>query len=89
MTISYEISKADAKRVRGIAERAKLVAMNLDEASTILDLAMCNANGTPLDFAKLAAFDDYNFAHDVFGISNHLDRATGQLRPEFLPRCAR
>lgn len=87
--ISFDISKPDAKRVRAIVERAAQIAPNLDQASAILDLAMCNANGTHLHFAKLEGFAEYDFAHDVFGIINHMDRATGQLRGEFQPRCAR
>jgi hypothetical protein len=87
--VSYDISKADAKRVRAIVQRAKVISPGLDEAAYILDLAACHANGTRLDLAKLEGFAEYDFAHDVFGIINHLDRATGQLRGHFEPRCAK
>lgn len=53
-----------------------------------MDLAATHANGCKLDLDKLLAFDNFNFAHDVFGIREHLDRKTGKLKDFFLPRCA-
>lgn len=52
-----------------------------------MNLVACHANGTPLDFERLARFDAFNFAHDVFGIDRHIDRDTGKLSNCFLPRC--
>lgn len=59
-----------------------------------MDLAAVHANGCPLDLEKLLAADDFNFAHDVFGIYRHLDRdgkspTGGKLLDLFLPRTAR
>lgn len=54
-----------------------------------MDLSACNANGCPLHFAALLAADEHNFVHDVEGISEHMDRQTGQLKDHFLPRFAR
>jgi hypothetical protein len=45
-------------------------------------------NSCPLDLAGLLATDDYNFAHDVFGIRRHIDRETGDLTDCFVPRYA-
>ena len=42
----------------------------------------------PLDLDQLLKFDDFNFAHDITGISFNLDRVTGKLENCFLPRCA-
>ncbi len=53
-----------------------------------MDLVACHANGCPLDFERLSDADDFNIAHDVFGIRRHLDRETGQLTDHFLPRYA-
>jgi hypothetical protein len=53
-----------------------------------MDLMATHANGCPLDFAKLAGFDDFNLVHDVSGIQRHIDRDTGTLGGCFLPRCA-
>ena len=35
---------------------------------------------------ELAEADDFNLAHDVFGIHRHIDEATGELRDCFVPR---
>lgn len=40
----------------------------------------------PLDFERLKTTDEFNLAHDVLGITRHLDRETGELRHCFLPR---
>lgn len=40
----------------------------------------------PLATGRLLAADDFNFAHDVFGIRRHLDRENGKLVDCFLPR---
>ena len=42
----------------------------------------------PLDFNKLLAFPDFDFAHDMRGMINHAD-GEGVLRDCFLPRCAK
>jgi hypothetical protein len=54
----------------------------------MMDLEAVHSNGCPLDFDKLLSFDDGNFAHDVLGIRQHIDRETGQLAGYFMPRCA-
>lgn len=60
-----------------------------NKMSTAMDISATNANGCPLDLAKLLTFGDFDFAHDVWGIRNHIDRTTGKLMDHFLPRCAR
>jgi hypothetical protein len=92
-----EVSFFATKRERGLseicAERARRMAhragweYSMQDAE--MDLLATHANGCPLDFEKLVGFDDFNFAHDVFGIRRHLERETGQLLHCFLPRCAR
>lgn len=46
----------------------------------------CVHNTTPLDLEKLLIADDFNFAHDVFGIVENLNRETGELMYCFRPR---
>lgn len=77
---------ADAER-RGITQKK-------DRLTHSMDLAACIAQGCDLDLNKLAAFDDFNLAHDIHGINRHLDRddsspTAGGLLHHFLPRCAR
>lgn len=75
-----------AQRAIKLAEKYDLV-YNLQSAE--MDLSACHANGQPLDFKKLLAFDDGNFGHDVFGIRRHLNRQTGHVEGFFLARCAK
>lgn len=44
----------------------------------------------PLDLKRLLAADDFNFAHDVYGIERHLERDIDNPRMNdcFLPRFA-
>lgn len=51
-----------------------------------MDINACHSNGNPLDLKALLEADDFNFCHDVFGIRNHINRATGQLENCFSPR---
>jgi hypothetical protein len=39
-------------------------------------------------WANLFAFDDANFAHDIYGIRENINRKTKQLDNYFMPRCA-
>lgn len=52
-----------------------------------MDLSAAHAS-CPMDLWAFAAYDDANFAHDLFGIRRHMNRYTGILGDHFLPRCA-
>lgn len=88
MTVSFDITPADATYRDQAIMRARDRNPSLDTVAAAVDLTMCHANGCPLDFAKLAGADEFELSHDVYGIANHLERDTGQLRGEFVPRCA-
>lgn len=60
-----------------------------DHLSLRMDISAVNASSCSLDLNKLLKADDFNFAHDVFGISRHINRRTGKLGGYFLPRCVR
>lgn len=89
-SVSFRISKADAALVRVIARRARELHLahkvDRDLTDIIMDLTATHANGCPMDFARLAAADNFNLMHDVGGIARHLDRATGKLGNHFSPR---
>lgn len=51
-----------------------------------MDVSAVHANGNPLRLEGLLAADDFNFAHDMSGICNCLDRDTGKLTKGFSPR---
>jgi hypothetical protein len=78
----YRIISQIAKRAYEISNGALAV------MDTAMDLDACHSNGCPLHLADLLAADDFNFAHDVFGIRRHLDRRTGKLGDCFVPRFA-
>lgn len=89
---SFKCSKKDQQKITSIAKRAvSLAASNGIEYGLMtadMDITACHCNGMELDLDKLAAADDSNFAHDVFGIRRHIDRETGQLKDCFVPRYA-
>lgn len=87
--INFKASKHDADTIEAIVLRAEnlretINGQETDRLSLTMDLTATHLNGTPL---RLAA-DDFNFAHDVFGIERHINRRTGKLQNCFLPRFA-
>lgn len=92
--VSFERTAAENKLAYAVARRAhaRLVEVKGSQAPAVVEIVMdliaVHANGCPLDFRKLAKFDDFNVMHDVVGINNHIDRKTGKLRDCFRPRCA-
>lgn len=51
-----------------------------------MNVSACHASGNPLRLQDLLDADDFNFAHDVFGIDRHLNRENGELLDFFSPR---
>lgn len=50
-------------------------------------MAADGVNGNrALDWDRLLEADDFNFLHDIGGISRHMNRDTGELTGFFLPR---
>lgn len=41
-----------------------------------------------LAFSGLLAADDFDFVHDIYGIDKNMNRTTGKLENEFVPRFA-
>lgn len=90
--MKFSTTKSDFQLIAAVAHRAVAMAtatgFGYPYQDAMMDLDAVHSNGCPLDLAKLAGFDEFNFAHDVFGIRRHLDRATGKLGDCFVPRCA-
>jgi len=76
-------------RINSIAKMACYLDPLLDLLSVQMDLEACHTHGCPLDLERLHNADQVNLMHDIAGISRHLDRDTGQLGGNFLPRFAR
>lgn len=99
MTINFNTTKPvaeqkeDFRMIAKIAQRGRAMAVEQgfaadDQMSAVMDVAACHANGCPLRLQELLDADDFNFAHDFFGIRRHLDRTTGELTNFFRPRFA-
>jgi hypothetical protein len=89
---SFAIHRHDAAVISEIAKRAHQIFGDLTGRETMdfmMDITAVHANGCPLRLQALKDADDGNFAHDVMGIYRYLDRDTGKLTGEFLPRYAK
>lgn len=86
LSADIEVCQKIAKRAIKTIETVKK--SGLDELDIIMSVYYCNTK-TPLDLEKLLNFDEFNFAHDIVGIHNHLNRTTFELTKCFLPRCAK
>lgn len=88
--ISFHVRRDEMELIDRIASRA----LNLAVFHRIphkkhdfsMDITCVHANGNPLRLRELLEADEFNFAHDVFGIYRHLNRETGELENCFRPR---
>lgn len=90
--VKFTATKSETDTINKIALRATNMRAEYnienDTLSTMMDIEAVHCNGCPLDLERLLAADDYYFAHDVFGIEQHIDRKTGRLNGLFMPRFA-
>lgn len=94
--VSFKVSNEEFDLIERIADRAMQMQAEhrhprdrRKRFDFVMDLCATVANGNPLRLNDLLAADDFNFAHDVFGIERHLNRETGQLENFFSPRFSR
>lgn len=89
-TVSFLVKQREARIILEIARRASAAATAAGFDYPVIDASMdvtaCHANGCPLKLITLRDADDFNFAHDVFGIRRHINRETGKLDGMFVPR---
>lgn len=91
--VKFNCTAEERALVTKIVARMAKMAMEVQPYSTFdgnsaaIDLEAVHCNDTRMDFENLLKADDFNFAHDVFGIERKLDRKTGKLKDFFLPRC--
>ena len=95
-SIDWAVSKADAQRIARIVRLATANHPSAFNPGTLtMDLTACHRNDCELDLLALEAAGSgdtqarFDFAHDLAGITRHIDRTTGQLGDCFLPRFAR
>jgi hypothetical protein len=88
----WDVTTEEHYLIHAIATRAGALGLKHNVKALYLETSMdvIAAHKTAgLDLAGLLDADDENFAHDVWGIREHMDRRTGQLEGCFLPRYAR
>ncbi len=87
-----KVTKAEYLTIAKIANRAVKIAIkqgaNYDYLTASMDIEAVHSNIMPLKLKELLKADNFNFAHDVFGIANHLNRRTIKLENCFVPRYA-
>lgn len=91
---NWKLPPQDRDRAEAVIKRAIDLAQEDDiqlgdKSELLMDLIACHNHACPLDFEKMLRADDFNLLHDMLGIRNCLNRTTGQLENNFLPRCAR
>jgi len=91
-TVSFRVNGPDSDVITQIAERAAALDRKhngrhaMGKTHHRMNITACHANGNPLRLNDLLAADDFNFAHDVFGIDRHINRLNGKLENFFSPR---
>ena len=90
--INFNAKPHDFKIINKIANRAGAMFKDIDspvsKKTLLMDITATHLNGCPLRLEALLDADNFNFAHDLFGIREHLNRETGQLDGHFRPRFA-
>jgi hypothetical protein len=85
------VIRKDMALIDLIADRAVTLSRKLgdpwDKSDARMDLIAAHSM-CPLRLAELLVADDFNFAHDVFGINRHLNHQTFRLDNHFRPRFA-
>lgn len=82
-------TKQEFELIVKICERAEEMKIAPAERMTlIMDLDNTHRS-VGLNLEGLLAADDLNFAHDIVGIQNHINRETKELEDFFVPRYAR
>lgn len=85
-------TKEESDLISKIATRALKIARkhgdDVDALDIQLDLIAVHCNGCPLRLADLLKAQPFDFTHDVFGIHRNIDRQSGWLMNQFLPRYA-
>jgi hypothetical protein len=81
-----EITRDELGLIRKIATRARQIYPQLGALDLQMDIEATHSNGCPLKLKELLEAENFDFAHDIAGIHNNLNRNTGKLENCFLPR---
>lgn len=77
-----------SRRAADIMRRYIEFDLRLGEGDIMICLEACHCNGCPLRLSDMEQASEFDLIHDVAGICDHIDFATGKLEGCFLPRCA-
>lgn len=83
--INWKTNDKDFDLLVLLARRASSE-LHFDYRTTLMDVQACYGNGNSLDLASLVKAAPGDFAHDVAGIWQNIDRETGKLLNCFAPR---
>ncbi len=83
-----KMTREDYRKLDRVVNRIYAEGLNYtDRVSTAMDIE-ATYESTTMGLDKLLGFDRFNFAHDIIGIANNINRRTRKLDNCFLPRCA-
>jgi len=85
--LKWNASEGERALMQQIAKRAlKETLIQGSRQDLLMELEATHSNGNPMDFQALLKAPAFDFAHDIYGIRNHLNRKTGKLEHCFVPR---
>jgi len=92
--INWNATKEDTETIAKIVDRFMTYHYSMGipkqyqrpRGGVMMDITATHCNGNPLRLNDLLNADDFNFAHDLIGIQQHIDRRTGKLQDCFVPR---
>ncbi len=81
------MNREQIETISAIADRFLNIAPLHKKIDVMMDLEYTHEE-TPLDLDQLLAFDNGNFAHDLFGIIENFNRQTKSMDNCFSPRAS-
>ena len=86
MQLNFNLTQEEHSLVLKIERRVRQMWPNADSVSRAMDIVATHNHLCRLRLADLLKADDFNFAHDIIGIAEHLDRKNLVLKHGFYPR---
>lgn len=84
---NHECDKPTMDIIMAIIERTRTISPGLNGLNASMDIIAANRS-CPIRLDDLLAASDADFAHDVLGIFEHINRETGELDDCWTPRFA-
>lgn len=84
--IKWNSTKEDDQIISDIVKRADALSLINNRQDLEMDITAVHLNDTPIRLKDLLEADDFNFTHDVIGITNNINRKTGKLENCFFAK---